>query len=145
MCCVKSNHITKIMILCTLACMTPEYVFYPTCIRISMCIPIKIFVCLFAISKELQQLQNILLSLLTKEKGFPEITTVSQTYCYNLVLCIVTKSGHTQIKIHNIYAHSLPIFHVSFSELPVVSTSMQLRHYIHFCLMLHTSTSHHIH
>jgi hypothetical protein len=70
MCCVKSNHITKIMTFCTLACMAPEYVLYPSRIRISLCIPVKVFICMFAIPKELQQLQNILLPFLTKKRAF---------------------------------------------------------------------------
>jgi hypothetical protein len=139
MCCVESNNITKITTFCMLAHMAPEYALYPPRIRICLCILVKAFVCLFAIPKELQQLQNILLSFLMKEKCLPELKIEQQTYCYYTVLCFVTKFRHTQI------ANLLPIFHVSFSELPIVSSSMQLRHYIHLCLMLHTNTCHQIH
>jgi hypothetical protein len=139
MCCVKSNNITKITTFCILARMALEYVLHPPRIHICLCISVKVFVCLFAIAKQLQQLQNILLSFLTKEKCLPEIKTELQTYCYYIVLRFVTKFGHTQI------ANLLPIFHASFSEVPIVSTSMQLRHYIYLCLMLHTSTCHQIH
>jgi hypothetical protein len=83
------------MTFCTLVCMALEYVLYPSHIRISLCIPIKVFICLFAILKELQQLQNILLSFLRKENGLPKITIVSHTYCYNIILRIVTQSVYT--------------------------------------------------
>jgi hypothetical protein len=114
MCCVKSNHIIKIMTFCTLVCMALEYVLYPSHIRISLCIPIKVFICLFAILKELQQLQNILLSFLRKENGLPKITIVSHTYCYNIILRIVTQSVYT-LKKYTVCMQMAYLFFTSLS------------------------------
>jgi hypothetical protein len=70
-CCVKCDYIPKILVFCTLTCMTPKNAPKHLCFWVKIHIPVKIFIVFFALPEKLEQFIHVPIPLLPCLLSFP--------------------------------------------------------------------------